>query len=275
MSGAALDNASLASLSDLTPGHFASLADALQSGTLAPPYSIAALRQIVPHDRALRVLQVLQGVCDKGVPPAHIALIARAIATERERLHRAADRVALVWTGPESGASETRDTSVVVRELFGRAQRSVLVTGFVVHGGKTVFGPLAARMHAFPDLDVRIFLNISRSDGDTRDAVHLMSEFARQFAKEHWPGERAPSLFCDPRGLKIEKKDRAVLHAKCVVVDDEAALVTSANLTGAAQYRNVEAGVLLEDPQFAKRLRTHFDILVDHGDLQSVPWPTA
>ena len=36
----------------------------------------------------------------------------------------------LVWTGPESVVSHSRDTAVVVRELFAAATRSVLVSTF-------------------------------------------------------------------------------------------------------------------------------------------------
>jgi hypothetical protein len=43
----------------------------------------------------------------------------------------------------------------------------------------------------------------------------------------------------------------AVLHAKAVVADDEAVLVTSANLTEAALDRNIELGV---EPPFSPQL---------------------
>lgn len=265
----------LAALEGLTPTHLSSLAAALEGGTLAPPYTVPAVRRVVPDARASALVDMLTHLHGCGIPPAHVAFLARAVAIERDRATRVADRVALVWTGPEVSASETRDTSVVVRELFERARRSVLVTGYVVYGGKTVFEPLAARMDAVPELDARVFLNVARQDDDMRDAQNVLHDFAQRFAMEHWPGERRPRIFHDPRSLVLEQKERAVLHAKCVVVDDEVAFVTSANLTGAAQYRNVEAGVLIEDAQFARRLRTQFDVLVEHRYLQAVPWPVA
>jgi phosphatidylserine/phosphatidylglycerophosphate/cardiolipin synthase-like enzyme len=61
------------------------------------------------------------------------------------------------------------------------------------------------------------------------------------------------------------------LHAKCVVVDDRMAFVSSANFTEAAQQRNIEAGVLMTNPQFARSLRTQFEVLVSHGLRRRMP----
>jgi hypothetical protein len=63
-----------------------------------------------------------------------------------------APRVDLVWTGPERVGSSTRDTKIVVAELFGRARRSVLVSSYSLASGATLFAPLAARMVEVPSL---------------------------------------------------------------------------------------------------------------------------
>lgn len=53
------------------------------------------------------------------------------------------DVVDLVWTGPEAPEAPSRDTGVVVRELFTAAREHVLVAGYAVYQGKEVFQPLA------------------------------------------------------------------------------------------------------------------------------------
>jgi phosphatidylserine/phosphatidylglycerophosphate/cardiolipin synthase-like enzyme len=58
------------------------------------------------------------------------------------------------------------------------------------------------------------------------------------------------------------------LHAKCVVVDERWAFVTSANFTEAAQERNIEAGVLLDHPKLAEALVARFQALREGGWLQ-------
>ena len=77
--------------------------------------------------------------------------------------------------------------------------------------------------------------------------------------------------FAIDRLLRLERGPRAALHAKCVVVDDARALVTSANFTEAAQTRNIEAGALVHDAVFAQALRAQFEALVDAGELLRVP----
>ena len=44
------------------------------------------------------------------------------------------------------------------------------------------------------------------------------------------------------------------LHAKCIVVDDHWALITSANFTDRGHDRNIEVGVLVDDPSFGRSL---------------------
>jgi phosphatidylserine/phosphatidylglycerophosphate/cardiolipin synthase-like enzyme len=47
-------------------------------------------------------------------------------------------------------------------------------------------------------------------------------------------------------------------HSKVVIIDSAAAFVTSANLSEAAAYRNLEVGVLVRDSEFASKLRQRF-----------------
>jgi phosphatidylserine/phosphatidylglycerophosphate/cardiolipin synthase-like enzyme len=55
------------------------------------------------------------------------------------------------------------------------------------------------------------------------------------------------------------------------VVDKEQAFVSSANFTGAAQTKNIEAGVYLRSPSFARRLSQHFETLADLQLLKPIP----
>jgi phosphatidylserine/phosphatidylglycerophosphate/cardiolipin synthase-like enzyme len=77
-----------------------------------------------------------------------------------------------------------------------------------------------------------------------------------------------PEVYFDPRSVHREDgAEWACLHAKCVVIDEAVAFVTSANLTEAAQARNIEAGVLVEDEVFARALLRQFQTLVHDGGL--------
>lgn len=59
----------------------------------------------------------------------------------------------------------------------------------------------------------------------------------------------------------------AVLHANLLIVDGRRALVGSANLTHRALTANLEAGVLIEDPDLAGGLEEHVLDLMADGTL--------
>jgi phosphatidylserine/phosphatidylglycerophosphate/cardiolipin synthase-like enzyme len=65
---------------------------------------------------------------------------------------------------------------------------------------------------------------------------------------------------------------RSNFHPKCLLVDGEEALVTSANFTMAAQKKNVEVGVKTKAP--IARLQTYFFFLVERGDFKRIYLPT-
>lgn len=258
-------------LQELAPPQLDALADALEQCGPTWPTSLALVR-VVPVAHAAPLAAALTALANAGMAPGHVALLLRAVSGERRRAQQLADRVGLVWTGPELPNSESRDTEVVVEELFARARDRVLVAGYVVHDGRSIFAKLAHQMDSEPGLRASVFLNVSRGAADTRTDAEIVRTFGERFVARHWPATatRLPTLYYDPRSLALDAAVRAVLHAKCVVVDDEVALVTSANLTGAAQRRNIEAGVLVSDARLARRLRRQFEALVDRRLLLPV-----
>lgn len=247
-----------AALRTESAGTLRRLADVLASGRLSTPLSAFALKRAAPcsNEFAAEVLRL----SDEGMSPAHLAMLLNATA-EAVEARNAANVTELVWTGPELPGVASRDTSVVVRELWAEAERDVIVSTFVVQNVAAVFLPLAQRMDELPSLRVRIFLHINRSHRDTVLDSELLREFSARLRNE-WPGERVPEVYYDPRGLSTDPATRATWHAKCVVVDDELAFVTSANFTEWAQQRNVEAGVLVRSRHFNAQLRHQFDSLV-------------
>ncbi|MDP8969755.1 MAG: phospholipase D-like domain-containing protein [Actinomycetota bacterium] len=60
------------------------------------------------------------------------------------------------------------------------------------------------------------------------------------------------------------------MHVKAELADDHTALVTSANLTGAALLRNMELGLLVKRGPLPVALAAHVDALIDKGELQRV-----
>jgi len=214
------------------------------------------------------VARELMRLSNEGMQAVHLALFVDSMAKAVEAT--LASGAELVWTGPESSVSHSRDTAIVVAELFRSAMRSVLVSTFVVHQADRVFKALADRMVEVPGLRVQLFVHVGRGDRDTRHESEILREFATKLGAK-WSGPIRPMLYYDPRSLDLNPDKRATWHAKVVVIDDEKAFVTSANFTEWAQQRNVEAGVLLRNVEFAKQLRQQFEGLVQSRAVLEVP----
>ena len=182
----------------------------------------------------------------------------------------------VVWSA--LNAQGTRTTGVVVQELFERAETSVLVTSFSLghrkgRAGNPIFLPLADRMKSHDQLRVVLVVHIfsegrGRSAREPIDAV--IQRFAREFARSQWPWERRPRVYFDPRVLE-QRAGAVSTHAKAIVVDGRLSLITSANLTEAAQLRNIEVGVLLDDESVAQQMTAQFDTLISTGAIEALP----
>jgi phosphatidylserine/phosphatidylglycerophosphate/cardiolipin synthase-like enzyme len=173
-------------------------------------------------------------------------------------------------SGPEAPGVANRDTRVVVRQLFANARTSVLVAGYAVYQGKSVFQALADRMLTVPNLKARLFLDIQRGSGDTTLASLLVHRFAERFRSTQWPEDRPlPEVYYDPRSLDLSAHEKSAMHAKCIVVDGRHVFISSANFTEAAHNRNLEVGLLIRSCSLAANLATHFNALVEQQLLLS------
>lgn len=213
-----------------------------------------------------RLLALLKRVADAGLGPDAAAVLLRELARERG----AEEQVVCVASGPRP-LGGVRDTATVMEALFAGARERLLIIGYALHQGDRVLRTVAQRMDGEPKLSVTLCLDIPRALGDTSMEEDILARWASRFRREQWPGTRAPTLYYDPRALAAAPGDRAALHAKCVVADGRIAFVTSANLTVAAQERNVELGLLIQQAESARLIARHFDALIQTGVLRRLP----
>jgi len=261
--------------SRLSEADLRQLGGALQAGRLTVPFSAVSLQRYLAADRIEAAIAESQRLYEVGMTGTQVAFLLAAVANDRADRPPFAEVLDVVATGPEAPGVALRDTAVVVRELFANARRSVLVVGYAVHQGRSVFRALAERMDQRPGLDVRLCLHVPRPWRDETPANVLLQRFAERFKTQEWPGSRWPAVYYDPRSLELAAGKRASLHAKCVVVDRQVAFVSSANFTEAAQERNIEVGVLLRVPALAEQLTRHFQALIDAGVLRELRQGTA
>lgn len=244
------------------------LADAIGSARLGPPWPSDQVAHAVGGPAWLP--DELRTATGSGVDARSLAWTLQLLVAERADARRRWEGVELTWTGPDDVVTETRDTGAVARQLFATATSQLLVATYAVDDGNkaaSLLSVLRDRMEAVPTLQVRFFVNVKREHKDDRLEDVLVREYATWFAEKVWPWARRPEVFYDRRSVERTMGPRACLHAKCVVQDEARTLITSANLTEAAQLRNIEAGVLVSDAGFARGVTHQFSRLTARGYL--------
>ena len=258
------------SLNNLDRTSLVRLADLLEAKLLVPPFGELTMRDHIGEAHVSAVSEYLAELSRKGVPPSQIAMVLRAFAAGREVDRDSSDLIDVVVTGPDAIAA-SRDTGVVMRQLFNKARDRVLAVGFAIHQGRTVFQTLADRLDECESLEVILCVDVRCEPGSTTTDPQIVRGYTRRFMETEWPGTRLPRLYYDPRSLSAVGPTRSALHAKCVVVDGNEALVTSANFTEAAQVRNIELGLHVSSPAVARQIEDHFHSLIRNGHLERAP----
>jgi phosphatidylserine/phosphatidylglycerophosphate/cardiolipin synthase-like enzyme len=193
------------------------------------------------------------------------ALLTVLDAVLAERRLSTSPRLDLLWTGPDSRVSTSRDTAVALRDLLGSATSDVFVAGFSFDSGDQILRPLHQAM-VQRGVRVRVCLHMPRNETHL-DEPRFVARVVKHFVDENWPfGPPLPELYYDPR--TVTPDSLASMHAKCAVVDGKRALITSANFTDRGQHRNIEVGVIVDDESFARQLLGQWNGLVGEGLLR-------
>lgn len=251
-------------LLSLAPSELRALAASVRTGRVAAPFSALKLQRVIGDGGAEPVSRKLGVLSASGMSTEALAMCLELAADAVDSRSPLEDLVDLVTTGPEVGGVANRSTAVVVSELFRNAQRSVLIAGYAVYQGQKVFQALAERMAQNTGLQVRMFLDVPRGQGDTSSAGAQIARFVQQFKTSQWPtGMPFPNLYCSEQLIEGQSGKHGSLHAKCIVVDGQHVFVSSANFTEAAQQRNIEVGLLIKSRTVGERLCRFFEALLD------------
>jgi hypothetical protein len=245
---------SLAAVSDST---LERLRRGLDSGALRAPLTRSDLIAFGITHQLGALLASLEG-------HSRAACLALLDAVMAERKHHDRPAPELVWTGPEAASAAARDTAVVLRELFESAREQVVLAGYSFWNATSVLGPLHEVMKS-RRVDAKFFVDLEQPSRAPADPRAHAQQILHGWIDASWPfGPPYPELYCDRRALE-PGPPWSSLHAKCVVVDGERAFVSSANFTGRGQERNIEVGVLLHDPSFARQLQRQWLGLIGAG----------
>jgi phosphatidylserine/phosphatidylglycerophosphate/cardiolipin synthase-like enzyme len=249
-----------------------SMASALNSGRLKPPYTAFAVAEWAPQTARESLAAELCSLSGAGFTPATLAITLKILAEDATARQRALDQIQLVWTSPDEEGPHVRDTNVVVRQLSSEARRSLWISTYSIFNGQDILLPIHGALSQRPELQVVLILNIPCDDKNALFGAAAIGKYAKLFWKYQWPWVFRPAVYYDPRGPEERPELPACQHAKCILVDDETAFITSANFTESAHERNIELGVLFrENPRLAQSIRSKFESLIQNGFLKLLP----
>lgn len=247
-----------AAVTNLAADHVDALAAAVEGAAVYTPALRATVPDAIPTapfaERAAAVLDAWAAQPDLPGIAVAMALRSASWATEAAR---EAQRVEVVWTGPSSTAVPVRRTDAVLQQVIASAQRSLLVVSFAAYKVPTVIAALEAALAR--GVAVTLVLETTDAGVLTHSAAAAFESLRDRLTVLVWP--------LDQRA-RAESGGFANFHAKCAVADDHTALVTSANLTGAALAHNMELGLLVRGGEIPVRLAAHWHELEVEGVLQ-------
>lgn len=165
--------------------------------------------------------------------------------------------VELVWTGPTTPFVATRRTEQVLLDLIQRAKTELFIVSFVAYDVPSIIAAINSAIDR--GVETRILVEASLTQGGSLlvDPVATMRGCVPSALLYAWTDR--PHPFTDGR-----------VHAKVAVGDNSIAFLTSANLTGHALEKNMEAGIFVTGGHIPISLRAHLHALVETKVIRRV-----
>ncbi|UCV23806.1 DISARM system phospholipase D-like protein DrmC [Ferribacterium limneticum] len=156
----------------------------------------------------------------------------------------------LVWTGPTTPFVSARRTEQALLQVINSAEQCLFITSFVAYDVSTIVKALNAASNRGVAISMLLELSQDHGGSISFDAIGKMRTQVPAAKLYAWRDKA--DQFSDGR-----------VHAKVAVADGRTCFITSANLTGHAMEKNMEAGVLISGGRIAKLLDEHLRSLVD------------
>lgn len=206
------------------------------AGIVGTPMATAMLNEIIDAWRTTNI--------DAGELASMLLAASHAFAYAIDR-----QTTELVWTGPKTPFVSARRTEQALLQVINAAQKGLFITSFVAYDVSTIVKALNAASER--GVAVSMLLESSQEQGgsisfDVLGKMKTLVPTARLYA---WRDKSEPFT-------------EGSVHAKVAVADGEICFITSANLTGYAMERNMEAGVLITGGQVPCSLNEHLHALV-------------
>ncbi|MGY7792632.1 DISARM system phospholipase D-like protein DrmC [Klebsiella pneumoniae] len=153
------------------------------------------------------------------------------------------------WTGPTTPFVSARRTEQALLQVISTAERTLFITSFVAYDVSTIVKALNAANER--GVMISILLELSQEKGgslnfDTIEKMRIQVPSAKLYV---WNN-------------KDNEYYGGCVHAKVAVADARECFITSANLTGYAMEKNIEAGVLISGGSIPRQLNEHLFSLI-------------
>ena len=204
------------------------------------------------RSRLDRLIKALEGV-ELSADELAGMLVGSSHAYHKAKAEQAID---LVWTGPSSELVATRKTEQALLQVIQSAKSKLFMTSFVAYEVVSIIEALQKAMASGVQLSMLLESDGSHGGGVSFDVIGKMRT-ALPGAKIFFWADK-PDAFV---GGKV--------HAKVAVADERLCFVSSANLTGHAMEKNMEAGVLVDGGPLPTKLHRHLEALVTTKQLKS------
>jgi cardiolipin synthase len=203
-------------------------------------------------DALTKLITAWRGV---GIPSAELAAMLMAASAA---YHRAKDEqeVELVWTGPSSKLVATRKTEQALLHVIDAAVSRLFITSFVAYNVASIMSALRKALDRGVEVSMLLESSDKHGGGVSVDAIGQMRR-TLPTARIYFWGDKGDSF----AGGKV--------HAKVAVCDESICFISSANLTGHAMDKNMEAGVLIRGGSLPIKLQKHLEALVTIKILSS------
>lgn len=182
-----------------------------------------------------------------GTPIAELSamLIAATAAYHRAKSEQ---EIELVWTGPSSILIATRKTEQALLQVIDAAEARLFMTSFVAYDVESIMKALRRAIQRSVQVSMLLEASESHGGGVSIDAIAKM--------KSALPNAKLFSWVDKGEGFAGGK-----VHAKVAVADESLCFISSANLTGHAMEKNMEAGVLIRGGATPSGLHRHLEAL--------------
>lgn len=226
-------------------------------GKLDSPAKAGLLSSWASNQNAqARLAKLTAAWAEAPIPPAELSgILAGASAAYHHA--KAEQEIELVLTGPSSMLVATRKTEQALLEVIDAAEARLFMTSFVAYDVAAIMKALERAVKR--GVTVCMLLEASNQHGGniSFDAIGKM--------KAALPTARIYSW-----AHKTDAFAGGSVHAKIAVADENFCFISSANLTGHAMERNMEAGVLIKGGAIPNSLHRHLEALVTTKVIASV-----